>query len=97
MYQSTTSHDVRKRFSAVLGPLRLSNLILPILAGIALWCVTSHAQAQGPAQSVPAVRLYVFDCGSLKSGNPEPLLARGVMITDMSVACYLVAHPRGTR
>jgi len=96
MYQSRTSHDVRQRFFAVLARLAPSHLILPILAGIALWGVASEAQAQSPAQPVPAVRLYVFDCGSLKSGNPEPLLARGVMVTDMSVACYLVAHPRGT-
>src|SRR5256885_2243658 len=96
MYQSRTSHDVRQRFSAVLARLAPSHLILPILAGIALWGVASEAQAQSSAQPVPAVRLYVLDCGSLKSGNPEPLLARGVTITDMSVACYLVAHPRGT-
>jgi glyoxylase-like metal-dependent hydrolase (beta-lactamase superfamily II) len=44
----------------------------------------------------PSVKLYVFDCGNLKSGNPAPLLERGVTTTDMSVAAYLVVHPRGT-
>src|SRR6266446_5896569 len=43
-----------------------------------------------------SVRLYVFDCGRLKSGNPEPLLQRGVTTTDMSVAAFLIVHPRGT-
>jgi N-acyl homoserine lactone hydrolase len=52
--------------------------------------------AQGPAQTTRPVRLYVFDCGSLKSGNPEPLLQRGVTTTDMSVAAFLIVHPRGT-
>ena len=33
---------------------------------------------------------------SPKSGNPAPLLERGVTTTDMSVAIYLVVHPRGT-
>jgi len=40
--------------------------------------------------------LYVFDCGTLKSGNPDILLARGVTTTDMSVTAYLIVHPRGT-
>ena len=44
----------------------------------------------------PALKLYVFDCGKLKSGNPAPLIERGVTTTDMSVAAYLIVHPRGT-
>jgi N-acyl homoserine lactone hydrolase len=44
----------------------------------------------------PSLKLYVFDCGNLKSANPAPLLERGVTTTDMSVAAYLVVHPRGT-
>ena len=71
-------------------------LCLLILAGIALWNIAFQAQAQGLGQSLPAVRLYVFDGGSLKSANPEPLLQRGVTTTDMSVANFLVVHPRGT-
>ena len=47
-------------------------------------------------QSPAAVKLYVFDCGTLKSGNPDVLLARGVTTTDMSVTAYLIVHPRGT-
>lgn len=47
-------------------------------------------------QKVKSVRLYVFDCGRLKSGNPAPLLERGVTTTDMSVEAFLIVHPRGT-
>jgi len=47
-------------------------------------------------QTPPTVKLYVFDCGTLKSGNPDVLLARGVTTTDMSVTAYLIVHPRGT-
>jgi glyoxylase-like metal-dependent hydrolase (beta-lactamase superfamily II) len=43
----------------------------------------------------PALKLYVFDCGRLKSGNPAPLVERGLTTTDMSVAAYLIVHPRG--
>ncbi|HXE63809.1 MAG TPA: N-acyl homoserine lactonase family protein [Bryobacteraceae bacterium] len=47
------------------------------------------------AQTKP-LRLYVFDCGRLKSGNPQVLLDRGVKVTDMSVEAFLIVHPRGT-
>ena len=47
-------------------------------------------------QAPPGVKLYIFDCGTLKSGNPDVLLARGVTTTDMSVTAYLIVHPRGT-
>ena len=66
------------------------------LAGIALLGANFAAPAQAPAQPAPAVKLYIFDLGSLKSANPKPLLDRGVTVTDMSVVAYLVVHPRGT-
>jgi N-acyl homoserine lactone hydrolase len=66
----------------------LGGLVLAALAGIAP-CATTSAQA-------PAVKLYIFDLGQLKSGNPQPLLDRGVTMTDMSVVAYLIVHPRGT-
>jgi N-acyl homoserine lactone hydrolase len=57
--------------------------------------VSAIAQSRGK-QATPALKLYVFDMGTLKSANPEPLLQRGVTVTDMSVTAYLVVHPRGT-
>src|SRR2546421_7566280 len=66
----------------------LTKLFLTILAGVFTWSPI----AQAPA----SVKLYVFDCGTLKSGNPGVLLERGVTTTDMSVAAYLIVHPRGT-
>src|SRR5437773_5231178 len=65
-----------------------TNLFTAVLAGIF---------ACGPIAQTPAsVKLYVFDCGNLKSGNPDVLTARGVTTTDMSVTAYLIVHPRGT-
>jgi N-acyl homoserine lactone hydrolase len=52
--------------------------------------------AGGCSRPDSALKLYVFDCGRLKSGNPAPLIERGVTTTDMSVAAYLIVHPRGT-
>jgi glyoxylase-like metal-dependent hydrolase (beta-lactamase superfamily II) len=66
--------------------IRRSLLALLALAALPL-------VAQQPVQSV---RLYVFDCGHLKSGNPQVLLDRGVKVTDMSVAAFLIVHPKGT-
>jgi len=66
----------------------LMSLFLSLFAGF--FAVTPAAQAP------PAVKLYIFDCGTLKSGNPDVLLARGVTTTDMSVTAYLIVHPRGT-
>ena len=66
----------------------LMQLFVGILATVLAWSPT----AQAPA----SVKLYIFDCGTLKSGNPDVLLARGVTTTDMSVAAYLIVHPRGT-
>src|SRR4051812_18621048 len=43
----------------------------------------------GCHKSDSPLKLYVFDCGTLKSGNPAPLIERGVTTTDMSVATYL--------
>lgn len=46
--------------------------------------------AQAPKANLPeSLRLYVLDCGLLHSRNPA---AR----PDMVVACYLIAHPKGT-
>jgi glyoxylase-like metal-dependent hydrolase (beta-lactamase superfamily II) len=81
------------------GRLR-SRSALSLFAGIAalgtlLWGA-SPMQAQGAAPPAPTVKLYIFDLGSLHSANPEPLLKRGMTVTDMSVVAYLVVHPRGT-
>src|SRR4051812_22172338 len=43
-------------------------------------------------------RLYVFDCGRFEGGDVSRfrLTRQEMATTDMSVACYLVVHPRGT-
>src|SRR5262245_64895336 len=66
----------------------LMKLFLSILTGLFAWSATQQTPA--------SVKMYIFDCGRLKSGNPDVLLARGVTTTDMSVTAYLVVHPRGT-
>lgn len=50
------------------------------------------------AQPPRSVRLYVFDCGTLHIADTGRfgLKAEEVATRDMSVACFLVAHPKGT-
>lgn len=54
--------------------------------------------AQGRTAPPKSLRLYVFDCGRLEGGDPGrfSLKREELAVADMSVACYLVAHPAGT-
>jgi N-acyl homoserine lactone hydrolase len=65
-------------------------LALSTMAGA---CV-AHPSAQG---NRPGLRLYVLDCGTIIYNSPESynLTRQEVRNTNMSVPCYLVAHPRG--
>src|SRR5262245_38771694 len=92
MHFSATSHDVNSETAISRSRRWLFGALAVALAGIAL-CGTAGTQAQTPA---PPVKLYIFDLGTLKSANPQPLLDRGVTVTDMSVVAYLIVHPRGT-
>ena len=65
-------------------------------AAAAIWLAA--ASAIGAPPRVRSVRLYVFDCGVLKRGEPTAygLTRAQVGSTDFADPCYLVAHPRGT-
>ena len=55
-----------------------------------------HAQSKNPpAPKTP--RLFVFDCGSLEIPDTSPyqLKKEELATSRMSVACFLIAHPRG--
>ncbi len=69
-----------------------------LLAIILLASVGAPAAAQRRAQPPQSLRLYVFDCGKLEGGDTSRfrLKREEMATTDMSVACYLVVHPKGT-
>jgi N-acyl homoserine lactone hydrolase len=71
-------------------------LAIVSLAALIACIATVHGTAQSRPPASAGLKLYVFDMGNLKSGNPQPLLDRGVTVTDMSVTAYLIVHPRGT-
>jgi N-acyl homoserine lactone hydrolase len=72
---------------------------LVVLAAIAIAAAGGCAGKQ-PAQSggTPSLRLYVFDCGTLHYDNADAyqLKKEEVARTDMSMACFLVKHSKGT-
>jgi glyoxylase-like metal-dependent hydrolase (beta-lactamase superfamily II) len=56
------------------------------------------ASASHGEQALPSLRLYLFDCGTLPIADTTPLgLKKEEVVTpDLSVACFLVVHPKGT-
>jgi N-acyl homoserine lactone hydrolase len=89
-------HDVGARPAASPARRRLGALRLAMLATLLATLAVAGTTSGAKAQAAPEVKLYVFDLGTLKSRNPQPLLDRGVTVTDMSVVAYLIVHPRGT-
>jgi len=82
------------------------NVIRMFLAAAAVVLLIA-AQTQGGGQAVPSaahkpqpprsVQLYVFDCGVLHNSDMGRfnLKAQDVTTTDMSMGCFLIAHPKG--
>jgi N-acyl homoserine lactone hydrolase len=68
-------------------------LMLTVVAAIPVAMAQQHR-----APVVRSLRLYVFDCGSLKIADPGRyhLKPEELATTNMSVPCFLVAHPKGT-
>jgi glyoxylase-like metal-dependent hydrolase (beta-lactamase superfamily II) len=73
---------------------------MPAVAATLCFIAVSATSAQQPRATprVQSVRLYVFDCGVLKRGEPTAygLTRAQVGSTDFSDPCYLIVHPRGT-
>jgi glyoxylase-like metal-dependent hydrolase (beta-lactamase superfamily II) len=81
-------------------PLSRGTALLVGLIAATLTAAGGAGIAQGPAAKpqVQTPRLYIFDCGVLKRGEPTSygLTRSQVGSTDFSDPCYLVVHPRGT-
>lgn len=76
--------------------IRCRMATIMLAAAMAAGSYAMH-QTVAAQPGVPGVRLYVLDCGTLIYNNPETynLTRQEVKNTNMSVACYLVVHPRG--
>ena len=67
--------------------------VLLIVAGLH---VTEHAVRAQSKPAPAALRLYVFDGGTLESDPARYQLTKeDVKVTQLSVAAYLIVHPKG--
>ena len=71
-----------------------------VLAAVCVLTVAGCAQTGSSREEfdpgVRAVRLYVFDCGTLRADPARFRLREDeVATTNLSVACFLVDHPKG--
>ena len=78
---------------------RVHSKWFPIQVVMAIAASALLAAPQQPKVKTPqSLRLFVFDCGTLHFMNADAysLKKEEVAQFDMSVPCFLVAHPRGT-
>jgi N-acyl homoserine lactone hydrolase len=81
-----------------------SRSLIAILVAALVFTAAPRAAAQAnpfPAHSAQpprSLRLYVFDCGTIHVADLSrfSLKPEEVATTDLSVACFLVTHPKGT-
>ena len=84
----------RKKGLAVITSFVAPFIMLAVAVSAGVQTIASPGRRAEPPQSV---RLYVFDCGTLHIANIGRFRLRRdeVATTDLSVACFLVAHPKG--
>src|SRR5262249_34398406 len=77
---------------------RFVRVLQTVLLGLLAISPVAIAQQRTKPQPPRSVRLYVFDCGSLDIPDTSPyqLKKEELASSKMSVACFLVAHPKGT-
>jgi N-acyl homoserine lactone hydrolase len=82
--------DVRLMFVAAISGL--------VLAGTANATEQTALSRGRHAQAPQSLRLYVFDCGTLHIADTGRfgLRQEEVATSDLSVPCFLIAHPKGT-
>ena len=73
-------------------------LLTALAACAAVAAATLTLGAQGKPAPPKSVRVYVFDGGKLDGGDPArfSLKREEMAVADMSIASFLIVHPRGT-
>jgi len=68
--------------------------VVALIAGVHV----AGAQAHTPPKPPDTLRLYVFDCGVIHTTNGDAysLKKEEMTSTEMSIPCFLIAHPKGT-
>ena len=70
---------------------------IAVAIGLLIAPLALYADHKPPAPP-KSLRLYVFNCGSLDISDPERFRFHKAELatTNMSVACFLIVHPKGT-
>jgi N-acyl homoserine lactone hydrolase len=78
-----------------VGRIVMFGLLMALIVGQA---GVTRVAAQVRPPKVQSLRLYVFDCATLKNRDPATysLTRDQVQAVDMSDPCFLVVHPQGT-
>ncbi len=84
----------RNRRKLASSRIAAAALFAAVACSVGLTAPLSKGQAPPPQ----SVRLYVFDCGTLHIADTGRfgLKREEVATSDLSVPCFLVAHPKGT-
>ena len=71
--------------------------LIATATALAALAFASYGSAQGKPAAPKSLRVYVFDGGKLDGGDPSrfSLKREEMAVADMSIAAYLVVHPRG--
>jgi N-acyl homoserine lactone hydrolase len=80
-----------------LANIRILHAAALILSSGALFPI-ARAEAQAVSKGPAHMRMYVFDCATLKDRDPGGygLTREQVASVDMSDPCFLIVHPKGT-
>ncbi len=86
-------HNVMRLFLAAA----VAAFLISAQANVAAQTATTASSGSQRAKPPRSVRLYVFDCGVLHNADMGRfnLKKEDVTTTDMSMACFLIAHPKG--
>jgi N-acyl homoserine lactone hydrolase len=88
------SHEIDRK--ALTARLRESAIIAVVV--ISALVAGLDAAPAGVRQTTSGLRMYVFNCGTLKDRSPETynLTRDQVESVDMADPCFLIVHPRGS-
>jgi len=82
---------------------KFRSVLTAVVATLAFTALARGAEQTAPSPErrtppPPSVRLYVFDCGTLHIADLGrfQLKKEEVVTSDVSVACFLITHPKGT-
>jgi N-acyl homoserine lactone hydrolase len=82
--------------SVSLESYRMIAMLKRVLAALSL--IAGCALAQNAPKPPKSLRIYVFDCGTIKGLSPTLFNFKEgeVKATEFVVPCYLIVHPKGT-